>query len=155
MTSPGRALAPESVRPGESAPIPEVEMKSRSALPRGTTLVSPVSTRTSASAAAVAMEATTRSRSARGRPSSRMKEALSASGRAPAVARSFTVPQTASLPISPPGKKIGSTTKASVVNANSPGVRSRAASSPGGSPGPKCARKTRSISSAMRWPPSP
>ena len=39
-------------------------------------------------------------------------------GRAPPTARSFTVPWTASLPMSPPGKKIGRTTNESVVNAN-------------------------------------
>ena len=39
-------------------------------------------------------------------------------GRAPPTARSLTVPHTASLPISPPGKMSGSTTKLSVVKAS-------------------------------------
>ena len=38
-----------------------------------------------------------------------------ATGRAPDTARSLTVPLTASSPIEPPGKRIGVTTKASVV----------------------------------------
>ena len=38
-------------------------------------------------------------------------------GRAPLIARSLTVPLMASLPMSPPGKKIGSTTYESVVKA--------------------------------------
>ena len=37
---------------------------------------------------------------------------------APAIARSFTVPKTASLPISPPGNSSGVTTKLSVVKAS-------------------------------------
>ena len=44
-----------------------------------------------------------------------MKAAARWSGRAPHMARSFTVPLTASRPMSPPGKKIGVTTKESVV----------------------------------------
>ena len=47
-----------------------------------------------------------------------MKPALKYSGLAPAIARSLTVPQTASVPISPPGKKSGLTTKLSVVKAS-------------------------------------
>ena len=50
-------------------------------------------------------------------PSSRTSESVSASGRAPATARSLTVPLTASSPIEPPGKRIGLTTKLSVVSA--------------------------------------
>ena len=65
-----------------------------------------------------AIEATMRSRSATGRPSSTMNPADRASGRAPAIARSLTVPFTASSPMSPPGKKSGRTTKESVVNAS-------------------------------------
>ena len=38
-----------------------------------------------------------------------------ASGRAPATARSLTVPLTASSPIEPPGKRSGLTTNESVV----------------------------------------
>ena len=49
-----------------------------------------------------------------------MKAQLRYLGSAPHIARSFTVPQTLSLPISPPGKKMGSTTKLSVEKAISP-----------------------------------
>ena len=52
------------------------------------------------------------------RPSSSTSERLSASGRAPATARSLTVPLTASSPIEPPGKRSGRTTKLSVVIAS-------------------------------------
>ena len=48
-------------------------------------------------------------------PSSRISDRLSASGRAPDTARSFTVPFTASSPIEPPGNRIGLTTNESVV----------------------------------------
>ena len=40
-------------------------------------------------------------------------------GTAPHMATSFTVPQTASLPMLPPGKNSGSTTKLSVEKASS------------------------------------
>jgi hypothetical protein len=53
-----------------------------------------------------------------GRPSSSMKPDGEASGRAPHMARSLTVPQTARLPMSPPGKKSGLTTKESVEKAS-------------------------------------
>ncbi len=39
-----------------------------------------------------------------------MKPQLRNCGRAPHIARSFTVPLTASVPMSPPGKNIGRTT---------------------------------------------
>jgi len=63
-----------------------------------------------------------------GRPSSRMKPALRYSGRAPLIARSLTVPLTASVPISPPGKISGLITNESVVKAR----RQGAPSPPGG-----------------------
>ena len=50
-------------------------------------------------------------------PSSMMNAAVRNSGRAPLIARSFTVPLTASRPMSPPGKNNGVTTKESVVSA--------------------------------------
>ncbi len=57
-----------------------------------------------------------RSRSARGKPSSRTTAQVRPRGSvAPIIARSFTVPQTASRPMSPPGKKMGCTTWESVV----------------------------------------
>ncbi len=92
-------------------------MKTWSPLPRSTTLVSPVTSDTPASSQAARIEATIRFRSASANPSSRMKAAERNSGSAPPTARSFTVPQTASRPMSPPGKKSGRTTNESVVNA--------------------------------------
>ncbi len=62
-------------------------------------------------------ERTMRHSSSIGRPSSRMNPAESASGRAPHMARSLTVPCTASEPMSPPGKKSGLTTNESVEKA--------------------------------------
>jgi hypothetical protein len=44
-----------------------------------------------------------------------MKPDVKYKGRAPLIARSFTVPFIASLPMSPPGKNIGETTNESVV----------------------------------------
>ena len=76
-----------------------------SPLPRSTTLVSPVTIGTPASAQAAAIDATMRRRSSIGKPSSSTKPALRASGSAPHIARSLTVPCTASEPMSPPGKK--------------------------------------------------
>ena len=69
-------------------------------------------------AASAVMVATIRRRSAISQPSSMMKAADSHSGRAPPTARSFTVPQTASLPMSPPVNSSGVTTKLSVVKAS-------------------------------------
>jgi hypothetical protein len=43
------------------------------------------------------------------------KPAVRYSGFAPSIATSLTVPHTASLPMSPPGKKRGETTCASVL----------------------------------------
>jgi hypothetical protein len=61
------------------------------------------------------------------KPSSRMSDSESASGRAPPIARSFTVPFTARAPMSPPGKKMGLTTNESVVKASrAPPTSSRA-----------------------------
>ena len=81
-------------------------------------LVSPVATGTPAAAAARAIDAAMRRRSATANPSSTTKPAESATGCAPATARSLTVPLTASSPMSPPGKKIGLTTYESVVKAS-------------------------------------
>ena len=68
-------------------------------------------------------------RTSASRPSSRISERLSASGRAPAIARSLTVPLTASSPIEPPGKRSGLTTKLSVVSARSAPTRPASPSS--------------------------
>ena len=113
----GRAAAPDT--PGKrTSPTPAVVMKTLSAEPLGTTLVSPVTMATPASAAVACMDSAMVRKVSISRPSSRMKEADSTRGRAAAVSRSFTVPATAKRPISPPGKKMGSTTKESVVKAN-------------------------------------
>ena len=74
---------------------------------------------------------------------------VSASGRAPATARSLTVPLTASSPIEPPGKRIGLTTKLSVVSASpapsiatapaSPSARQRVGRRRPGRAGPRSA----------------
>ena len=83
-------------------------------------MVSPVTTATPAASAAALMDATMRRRLSVGRPSSMMRARLRYFGSAPHMARSFTVPQTQSLPISPPGKNSGSTTKLSVEKASCP-----------------------------------
>ncbi|MNC80335.1 hypothetical protein D3C75_1331010 [compost metagenome] len=63
-----------------------------------------------AAAAVAAMLVTIRSRVAISSPSSRIKPQESQRGIAPLTATSLAVPHTASLPMSPPGKKIGSIT---------------------------------------------
>ena len=108
--SPGCAFLPERSIPSGTIPIPAVLIYSLSTFPRSTTLVSPVTMLTPASAAVRLIDVMILSRSAIASPSSMMREREMYSGRAPDIARSFTVPQTASLPMSPPGKKIGSTT---------------------------------------------
>ncbi len=77
------------------------------AFPRSTTFVSPVTIRTPARAASAAMEPTIRRRRAISQPSSMMNAAESQRGRAPPTTRSFTVPQTANVPMSPPGNSSG------------------------------------------------
>ncbi len=103
------------------------------------------------------MDATIRSRSATGKPSSRMKLADSHSGRAPLTARSFTVPLTARSPMSPPGKNSGETTNESVVIAiRSLPTATTAPSSSGSSSGlRKASRKIASISVWVALPPAP
>ena len=80
--------------------------------------------------AAAAIASTSARSSSAGRPSSRISDRLSASGRAPDTARSLTVPFTASSPIEPPGKRIGLTTKLSVVMASCAPSTSTAPASP-------------------------
>jgi hypothetical protein len=108
--SPGCAPSDEIERSCIKTPRPVVVMKQPSALPRSTTFVSPVTRSTPAVAAAARIDATIRSSCASAKPSSRMNAALTQSGRAPAIATSFTVPFTARSPMSPPGKKSGVTT---------------------------------------------
>src|SRR3989338_4565124 len=155
--SPGRARSAESSTPAGTTPRPVVLMKSPSPLPFSTTLVSPVTISTPTAAAASCIERTTRSSVASGRPSSRMKAALKQSGRAPPMARSFTVPWTASEPMSPPGKNSGWTTKESVVKASRrPSRLMTAWSSRRASAGLwKAGRKSLRTSSAVSRPPLP
>ena len=115
--SPGRTWAEPRVTPGSSRPMPEVLTNRPSAEPRPTTLVSPVTMWTSARAAARRADSMTRPSWLSGRPSSMMNASDRTSGRAPPMARSLTVPLTASSPMSPPGKNSGVTTYESVVKA--------------------------------------
>ena len=118
-------------------------MKRPSQAPRSTTLVSPVTISTPASAAVAAIDAHNERSSASEKPSSMMKAAASARGRAAAVARSLTVPATARRPMSPPVKRSGRTTWLSVVTAMRPDGESTAASSSLASTGlAKAATKT-------------
>jgi hypothetical protein len=128
-----------------------------SPLPRSTTLVSPVTMRTPAARAAAPMSCTMRASVAMGSPSSRMKPALSTSGVAPLMARSFTVPCTASVPMLPPGKMSGLTTNESVEYATrAPGSVSTVLSlSEAASAVPKAGRNRCSTSSADSCPPPP
>ena len=90
-------------------------------------------------------------------PSSRTSESVSASGRAPAIARSLTVPLTASSPIEPPGKRSGLTTKLSVVIASSCRRRDRAGVAelaPAASL-PNAGTSSPSISVCVALPPAP
>ncbi len=131
-------------------------MKRPSQAPRSTTLVSPVTIGTPTSRAVSAMLAQMAFKLSRANPSSMMKAAASASGRAAAVARSFTVPATARRPMSPPGKVSGCTTWLSVVKAMRPPVASSAASSRRSSTGLAKARtKTSRTRSRYSLPPLP
>ena len=104
-------MAPGPIGEGLSIrPMPLVVRNSRSALPRSTTLVSPVTIATPQARAAWAMEATIRRRQASSSPSSRIQATLICWGRAPAMARSLAVPVMASWPMSPPGNSRGCTT---------------------------------------------
>ena len=128
-----------------------------SACPRSTTFVSPATICTSAARAAAAIASTSARSVPDGRPSSMISESVSASGRAPAIARSLTVPLTASSPIEPPGKRSGLTTKESVVNATSPpGSATAPASASASSAGEANAgTKSPSISACVAFPPAP
>ena len=90
--------------------MPAVHTYISSQCPRSTTLVSPVTTSTSAARAAAEIASTSRRSTSDESPSSSTSDRLSATGRAPDTERSFTVPFTASSPIEPPGKTIGLTT---------------------------------------------
>jgi len=129
IASPGRAAPQEISIPSISSPTPAVTMKIPSASPLRTTLVSPATISTPASVADARIEPTIRRNSSRRNPSSMMNAAERWRGRAPFTERSFDVPQTASRPMSPPGKKRGLTVKASVVKARRAGPNSTSAAS--------------------------
>ena len=105
--------------------MPVVVMKSPSPLPCSTTLVSPATSLTPASEAALAMDSQMRARSARGKPSSRMNPAVRYRGLAPMTATSLTVPWTDRQPMSPPGKNRGETTWLSVETTRRPAPAGR------------------------------
>ena len=149
--SPGRTGA--NSRPRGMTPTPAVVMNRPSAAPRGTTLVSPVTTCTPAAAAASAMSATISRSSAIGKPSSSTNAAESQRGTAPAIARSLTVPCTARWPIEPPGKRSGCTTNESVDIASRPPGAASTAPSP--SSLPNASTNTASTSAADDLPPAP
>src|SRR5674536_140091 len=71
-------------------------------------------------AAATPIDVTMARRVSIGIPSSMTKAAVRAMGTAPRIARSLTVPCTASDPMSPPGKTRGLTTKESVLITTAP-----------------------------------
>ncbi|MPN25756.1 hypothetical protein SDC9_173171 [bioreactor metagenome] len=92
-------------------------MKIPSTLSFSTTLVSPVTIITPASSEVFLIEATISFKASNEKPSSIIKLKLIYFGIEKEVTRSFTVPEMQSLPISPPGKNSGFTTKESVVKA--------------------------------------
>ena len=96
-------------------PTPLVFIKIPSQAPFGTTFVSPHTTHRPASFATLAREHKIRSKLASSKPSSMIKAQLRYKGFAPIIAMSFILPQAAILPMSPPAKNIGFTTKLSVV----------------------------------------
>src|SRR3954451_9270500 len=148
IRSPGRAGA--NAARGSRRPMPVVQTYMPSAWPRSTPLVSPVTTSTPAAPAAVAIASTSKRGSSADRPSSRISASDSASGFAPAIASSLTVPLTANSPIEPPGKRSGLTTNESVVSARSP---TAAASSSASIPNAGASRP--SISLPVALPPAP
>src|SRR5215217_74704 len=150
IRSPGRIAAGDRWARGSRLPTPVVHTYIPSALPRSTTLVSPVTTCTPAACAAAAIASTSARSTSLSSPSSSTRARLSASGRAPATARSLTVPLTASSPIDPPGKRSGLTTKLSVVTSTSP-----AAPASSRSVMPKAGANSPSISVCVALPPAP
>ena len=138
--------------------MPAVFTNRPSAAPRPTTLVSPVTTFTPARSAARATDSVMERSSENGSPSSMMKASDRATGVAPIMARSLTVPLTASSPMSPPGNASGLTTNKSVVKARRWPATSTTAASLSGPPTPEppSAGAIRSrISTADSWPPEP
>ena len=161
MRSPGRRPQSRTIRAVTATPVVLRTIPSIS--PRPITFVSPVTIRAPASRQASAIEACTRSRSARGNPSSRIAPQVRArTSVAPIMARSLTVPQMESRPMSPPGKKIGCTTWESVVTTSQRSPIHRAAPS-SIARGPTSSaetcgaswRKTSSIRARIARPPAP
>src|SRR4051794_7771597 len=150
MRSPGRTALGDSAARGSRAPTPVVHTYMPSACPRSTTFVSPATMRTSAASAARAIASTSARSTSASSPSSRISARLSASGRAPPIARSLTVPLTASSPIEPPGKRSGLTTNESVVSATPSTMAASASSSI-----PKAGASRPSISVCVALPPAP
>ena len=112
--------------------MPAVVMYMPSALPRSTTLVSPPTMATPERRSALDIARTSASRIGDGRPSSSTNVTTMEWPLAPATARSFMVPFTASSPMEPPGKRRGFTTKLSAVMAMGvPSISTRAASPSG------------------------
>ena len=101
-----------------------------SAWPRSTTFVSPPTIAHARRRARRAAIASTSARSVVGVEAllEDQADSVSASGFAPAIARSLTVPLTASSPIEPPGKRSGLTTNASVVSASVADARAASSS---------------------------
>src|SRR4051794_12382212 len=148
--SPGCSASGASRARESRRPTPVVHTYMPSAWPRSTTFVSPVTIRTPAASAAAAIAATSVRSTSASRPSSRISAALSASGRAPATARSLTVPLTASSPMEPPGKRSGLTTNESVVSATSSIIAASASSVM-----PNAGASSPSISDPVALPPAP
>ncbi len=96
-------------------PKPEAVTINSSTPPLSTTLVSPAIRGIPTSSRASLIEPTVFLSRSMCSPSSNTMEDASATGVAPITATSFTVPQTANLPMSPPGKKMGFTVYVSVV----------------------------------------
>src|SRR5664279_2029465 len=156
-TSPTAARVGRMSTPSWMTPTPAVLMNTPSPCPASTTLVSPVTRRTPATVAACPIAVAMRLMSASAVPSSRMNAVDRYSGRAPDMARSFTVPLTARSPMVPPGKNIGFTTKESVENASRPAGAVSTAESPSSpsAASPNAGRKRCSMSSPDIAPPPP
>ena len=91
-TSPTLALLPEIFTPSFTIPTPEVLINILSAAPLSTTLVSPVTISTRATAEASLILKTIFSNKLKENPSSIIKEQLKYLGVAPHIAKSLTVP---------------------------------------------------------------
>ncbi len=96
-------------------PTPEAAIINSSTPPLSTILVSPVIRGIPTSSRASLIEPPPFLSRSMCSPSSNTMEDASATGVAPIMAMSFTVPQTANLPMSPPGKKMGFIAYLSVV----------------------------------------